>query len=318
MNTGSRVSVIVPVFNGEKYIGETLRSVFSQDYANLEVIVVNDGSTDATLQEILPFRDHSNFIYLEQPNRGVSAARNKGLMCATGEFVAFLDHDDLWLPQKIRLQVEYLTSHPEVALVHSDYSAIDANGSPTYLYRSPRWPTNVEGYCFKDLFIRNRLALLTVMVRTACLDRVGEFNEKITAAEDYEMWLRLAWYYPFGYLSERLAYYRLHDSNASCNKLNMELMELFVIDSILAKFPEVSRIIRRRLVRERLGELNYSVGSLYMWLQRDFTTARRFYLQAFKAGTYKMVSLKRYFWCSLSDSQRRAIAWYAKKLRIAS
>lgn len=206
MNTGPRVSVIIPVFNGEKYIGEALRSVYSQDYANLEVVVVNDGSTDGSLQEIMPFREHSNFIYLEHPNRGLAATRNKGLTRATGEFVAFLDADDVWLPQKIRLQVEYLTSHPKVALVHSDYSAIDAKGSPTSLYRSPRWPTNVEGRCFKDLIIRNRIGLLTVMVKKACLDRVGGFNEKIPFTDDYEMWLRLAWYYPFGYLPERLAY----------------------------------------------------------------------------------------------------------------
>lgn len=89
----------------------------------------------------------------------------------------------------------------------------------------------------------------------------------------------------------------------------MELMELAAIESILAKFPEAPRYIGRGLVRERLGELNYSVGSLYMWLERDFTTARRFYLQAFKARPFfHAASLKRYFWCSLSDSQRRAVA----------
>lgn len=317
MSADPKVSVIVPVFNGEKYIGAALQSVLSQDYANLEVVVVNDGSTDASLKEIGPFRDLPNIMYIEQTNRGVAAARNTGLAHATGEFVAFLDQDDLWLPHKIKLQVEYLMSHPEVALVHSDYSAIDSTGSPAHLYRSPRWPTNVEGRCFKDLFIRNRLALLTVMVRNAYLDRVGRFNEKLSSADDYELWLRLAWHYPFGYLPECLALYRLHDSNASSNKLNMELMELGAIDSVLAKFPEIPKTIGDGLVRERLGELNYAVGSLYMWLERDFTTARRFYLQAFKARPFHVASFKRCFWCSLSDSQRRTIAWYAKKLRLA-
>lgn len=317
MSADPKVSVIVPVFNGEKYIGAALRSMLSQDYANLEIVVVNDGSTDASMKEIEPFRDLPNIMYIEQTNRGVAAARNTGLAHATGEFVAFLDHDDLWLPHKIKLQVEYLTLHPEVALVHSDYLAIDSTGSPAHLYRSPRWPTNVEGRCFKELLIRNRLALLTVMVRKACLDRVGTFNEKLTSAEDYEMWLRFAWYYPFGYINEPLALYRLHDSNASRNILNMELMELGAIDSVLAQFPEVPRTIGNGLVRERLGELNYDVGSLYMWQKQDFLTARRFFLQAFKMRPFHSASLKRYFWCSLSDSQRRAIAWYAKKLRLA-
>jgi glycosyltransferase involved in cell wall biosynthesis len=312
-----KVSVIVPVFNGAKYIEASIRSALAQNYANLEIVVVNDGSTDSTSQEIESFLNLPNFLYVEQANLGVAAARNKGLLHATGEIIAFLDHDDLWLPHKIKLQVEYLISHPEVALVHSNYSAIDATGNPAVLQLSPQWPTNVEGRCFKDLFTRNRLALLTVLVRKKCLDRAGLFNEQMSAAEDYELWLRLAWYYPFGYMPERLALYRIHNSNASQNLLNMELMELGAINSVLAQFPEIPRTIGNRLVRKRLAELNYVVGSLYMWQEEDFKTARRFFLQSFKARPFHKTSLRRYFWCSLSAPQRRAITWYAHKMRLS-
>ncbi len=125
---GPLVSVIVPVYNGERYLTKTIQSVLTQDYQPIEIIVVDDGSTDRTAEIV---RAQPNIHYIYQNNRGVSAARNTGIAAAQGEFLAFLDADDMWVPQKLSVQVSYLTQHPDVGFVYAYRRMIIEEGVAT-------------------------------------------------------------------------------------------------------------------------------------------------------------------------------------------
>ena len=113
------VSVIIPVYNSERYISEAVESVLNQTYRNLQVIVINDGSTDGTERALEPYMDHINYFF--QENRGVAAARNVGIRSSRGRHIAFLDSDDIWMPEKLENQVSYMIGHPEFKFLYSDF-----------------------------------------------------------------------------------------------------------------------------------------------------------------------------------------------------
>src|ERR1051325_9985223 len=125
-----KVSAIIPVFNGERFVGDAIRSILDQTVNDIEIIVIDDGSTDRTRKVVGEFGDR--VIYRYQENAGADRAYNHGIALASGEFVAFLDHDDRWIPQKLATQLEILSRHPEVGLTYSEVDLIDAEGAPVY------------------------------------------------------------------------------------------------------------------------------------------------------------------------------------------
>ena len=146
-----KVSIIIPLYNGNKYIYETILSVFEQTYSYYEIIIVDDGSIDDSYALIEKWVKDGRVKYHYQKNRGVAEARNTGIRVSSGELIALLDQDDRWLPNKLSLQVEYLQKHPSVGLVHSDIRFINESGieipAPSW-----NWVKNVSGYCLGDLF----------------------------------------------------------------------------------------------------------------------------------------------------------------------
>jgi glycosyltransferase involved in cell wall biosynthesis len=169
-------SILMPVFNGAAHVGQAIESALVQSYPNFELIIVNDGSTDNSAQVIHPYLADPRIGYIEQPNGGVAAARNAAIRVAKGRYIGFLDQDDLWLPEKLRLQVQYLDDRPDVGLVHANQSHFDSDGRTTRLPFDDGF-AKVSGWCFRDLFIRNRIAVLTVQASRSDLDRVGPLNE---------------------------------------------------------------------------------------------------------------------------------------------
>ena len=208
------VSVIIPTYNGEKYLGEALASVEAQTYPGIEVIVVDDGSTDASAAIAESF---AGATVIRQPNQGVSAARNRGIAEATGELLAFLDQDDLHHPEKTARQVEALQRDAEAgfALCHKRYLL---ESKPPAWFRGPRDGTPVPGFvpsCW--------------LVRRDTFDRVGTFDERFRTGGDSE-WLARAKDLGVHYsmLEETLVTYRVHDDNASHDSTTMrrELLQL--------------------------------------------------------------------------------------------
>jgi glycosyltransferase involved in cell wall biosynthesis len=217
MHPEGLVSAIVPVYNGAAYVRAAVLSVLQQTYPHVEVVVVNDGSPDDSEQVIADLLRDPRVTYFKQRNRGVAGARNAGIAAARGDFIAFLDQDDLWLPDKLERQMRCFAQHPEVALVHGNVRFIDATGA-RLTEREDRWDADARqavGHCFPLLFSKNRLAMLTVCMRRAAFDATGPFREDVPGVDDYEYWLRLSRRHGFAHVDHPVALYRLHGSNES-------------------------------------------------------------------------------------------------------
>ena len=182
-------SVIVPAFNAAADIPAALASVFAQSFGAFEVIVVNDGSSDDLESSLRPFRDR--IIYLEQPNRGAAAARNAGIRAARGQYIAFLDADDVWRPDFLQRQIGYLGSHPQCDLVYSD--ALISGDSPLAGRRFMQGAPSREPVTLLSLLnLESHVITSTVVVRRDKVMEAGLFDEALHRGHDYELWLRLA------------------------------------------------------------------------------------------------------------------------------
>ncbi|MFQ5964188.1 MAG: glycosyltransferase family 2 protein [Candidatus Scalinduaceae bacterium] len=211
-----RVSVIIPAYNVERYIGETLDSVLVQTYSDFEVIVVDDGSNDRTAFIIKKYqkKNPEKVRLIQKENAGPARARNVGIKASTGEYIAFVDADDLWLPEKLEKQVSYFEKQPpQVGMVYTNAKKFDQQGIWTLpkRYRKKR----VEGWIYKDLLRENMIPNQSVMVRKRCFEKVGLFEESLDIIEDHDMWLRVAMKYEIAFLNEVLSLYREHSQGRS-------------------------------------------------------------------------------------------------------
>lgn len=190
------ISVIIPTYNRCWILKEAIDSVLSQEYTDFEIIVVDDGSNDATAALLSAYGDQITTIY--QENRGVSAARNAGILMAKGKYVAFLDSDDMWLPEKLSCQVDFFQSYAEAVICQTDEIWI-RNGvrvNPKNRHKKP------SGMIFEPSLQLCLVSPSAVMIKKSLFDAVGLFNEAFPACEDYDLWLRIGLYYPI-YLIER-------------------------------------------------------------------------------------------------------------------
>lgn|GEM_PF-1669595 len=204
------VSVIIPVSNGVNYLAQAVESVLAQDYPAIELILVDDGSTDATWELIQSYGPRVRA--LRKPNGGVASALNAGIAQTRGELVAWLSHDDLFLPGKITRQVRFLQAHPEFGGVYTDFEIIDAAGEPLAAYRAPWVPARELARAFlTDMHINGS----TVMMRRDCFERAGGFNEELPHTQDLEFWLRFSEQCEFGHLPEILVKFRSHPGQGS-------------------------------------------------------------------------------------------------------
>ena len=201
------VSVLMPCWNRERFVADAIRSVLDQTYADLELIVVDDGSTDGTREVVASFRD-SRLRCLHREHRGISAALNAGLAAARGRYLARLDSDDLWLPEMLATQVAVLEGHPEVGLVYARGECTDADLRP--LGMSWGYPLRFPGETFRSMVYNDCTCNITVVCRRECFERVGPYDETLETSEDLDMWLRVARHYRFEFTDRVLARIRLH------------------------------------------------------------------------------------------------------------
>ncbi len=208
-----KVSVIIPVYMGEKFIEESLECVFNQTYKNIEIIVVYDKSEDKTLERLEKYKE--KIILIKQPEKTkLSIARNVGIKHASGEFIAFLDADDLMHPKRIELQVKLLKENPEVGLCYTYVANIDKDGFLTALREQVPWIGKMEKYWYRRCFI----AVSSVMARKSLLEAAGLFDEKLPFVEDFDFWLRLRKMTKFMAAPKYLTFYRHHKGQMSRDK----------------------------------------------------------------------------------------------------
>ena len=212
-----KVSAIIPTYNRASTVKEAIKSVLDQTFRGFELIVVDNFSSDDTESVVNSFHDQ-RIRYFKNHNNGlVSINRNFGIEKAQGEYIAFLDDDDLWLPEKLEKQVKLMDSNKELGLFYTDCYIVDDSGSLLEkTYFSSKKP--ISGAALKGLLQDNTIATLTAMVRKEALDKVGRFSTKYIIAQDYDLWLRIAQDYPIDFIDEPLAKYTVHQESASVKR----------------------------------------------------------------------------------------------------
>ncbi|MBW4599323.1 MAG: glycosyltransferase family 2 protein [Calothrix sp. FI2-JRJ7] len=238
----SLVSVIIPAYNAEVFIGRTLESVISQTYKNLEIIVVDDGSQDGTASIVESFMEiDSRIVLLKQANAGVAAARNLAIAKSSGEFIAPIDADDIWYPEKIEKQVQcLLASHPNVGLVYNWSVLIDEDDvilgqyEPEHYFRF----LTAEGNAYPALLYMNIVGNASVpLIRRSCFEKVGGYNcqlkqQNAQGCEDWDIYLRIADFYEYRVVPEFLVAYRqVKGSMSRATKSMAKSFELVITDA---------------------------------------------------------------------------------------
>lgn len=212
------VTAIIASFNRRSYIRSAIDSVLLQTYPNFELIVIDDGSTDGT-GELLQKHYGDRIRYAFQENKGRSEARNHGIRLAQGEYIAFLDSDDVWESEKVARQVAFMDQNPEYGLSHTFTSVISASGDPLPADTFTRLRNHSRGiqsgYSYGALTRRCIMFLSTVMVRSSLIPAIGFMDREIPAFEDWDWYLRAALVTKIGTLSEALTRYRLHEGNST-------------------------------------------------------------------------------------------------------
>jgi glycosyltransferase involved in cell wall biosynthesis len=237
-----KVSVIIPAYK-EIYLLNTLQSVFAQSFTDFEVIVINDGSPYPIDKILRPLAEAGRIRYFEQDNRGVAAARNRGLREARCELIAFLDDDDYWPEDKLDWQVRYLEHHPEVGMVLGSWAMIGKEGLETH-----RIPLKEMRMTRSDFLVRTQDALGSLgqtLIRRELFSQVNGFDENLSGADDFDLCLKIAGIAIVMSYGNMALYYRVHQLNASHNPLLMCLTNQIVIDRHLPSFPPKIRSLQR-------------------------------------------------------------------------
>jgi len=196
------VSVVIPTYNRAELLKRAIRTVLNQTYQDFELIVVDDGSTDNTEEVVRSFNDNKVIYIKHERNRGAPAARNTGIRAARGEYVAFQDSDDEWLPEKLEKQIEvFKTASLEVGVVYTGFWRIEGD-KRTFVPSSDITPK--EDAIHDALLKSNFIGIPNTLVKKECFEKAGMFDEKLPMLEDWELWIRISKYYCFKYIDEAL------------------------------------------------------------------------------------------------------------------
>ena len=273
-----RVTIVIPVYNGANYLHEAIDSALAQTYPNVEVLVVNDGSSDGGATEAIARSYGTRIRYLAKPNGGVASALNLGLREMTGEYFSWLSHDDVYLPRKVAAQIERAGSEPRDAILYSDYEFIDPAGR----HLRTRRVGDVGPSMRVALITGDPVNGCTVLAPRSLLLRAGGFDESLRTIQDYDLWFRLAADHPFVHVPEVLLKSRVHPDQG--------------IRTIGTHFEECTR--RFQWFIAQLGEdeirriYGGSLASFYGRLAlnmkpRGFDEVARFALRRARAGARK-------------------------------
>jgi glycosyltransferase involved in cell wall biosynthesis len=318
-----KVSIIVPVFNGEKYLAGTLESIYDQSYTNIEIVAVNDGSTDGTAEILGSYEDRITVI--NQENRGVACARNAGVDAATGELIAFLDQDDLWLSHKLKRQIDVYRHHPEVSFIYSDINIIDNNGEIIEEKGMQSWDLD-----WMKPFIKGNLHPLpsTVMMKRDLFLNQGGFSPDFVgnAHEDIELWSRLCQVTDFFFIPEPLIHYRKDamkyvKQGEMTRKISREQMHKMYMDedsshkyqnaitlynklyALYGKNTQMRKPLRRILTME--ARRQSTLGACFAW-EGDYKEARKRFQRAWQLDK-RMKHLNRYIRTTLPKRWSRSL-----------
>lgn len=302
MNT---VSAIIPTYNSANYIIDALESVFSQTRPVDEIIVVDDGSTDNTFDVIK--RYDKRISYIKQKNRGPAAARNKGILKAKGDYIAFLDSDDIWVEDKTMIQMDFFIENPDLDFVFCDmvnFSEIKEDIAPEIRNKEVHdyfvsHATNLENI-FECLIKESVIPTPSIIFKRACIKRVGLFNEKLKIGEDLEYWLRASRTCRFGFVNAVLVKRRRHEENLVNNWVGMNKALIKVLEEIGNKGTKIPSKTQK-ILSNKLYSTQYDLGS-YFFKRQNFREA---WLH-FSRGKARKISDIKYF-------GKLVLSWFLKR-----
>lgn len=289
------VSVIIPVRNGREYIHACLDSVLSQSLHSLEVVVVDDGSTDYDYQQLRQLDARVRVIRRE--GGGVSAARNVGMQNAMGNYLAFLDADDAWFPGKLQAQIRYFEAHPAVGCVFGGFTKWFAGhdgvfpDAATLMHDCSGVNTKEEarsGWLYTRLLTGLLVGMNTAVIRREVFDVLGGFDESMRIGEDYLFWLKVSRTYEMHALDSTVALYRIHPSSAM-SRLDAENHQARLLEIAVGRWglmnPDGTQL-DLAVYQNRLGICEYTHGYNHFW-NGSLSVARRAFYRAFKRGVLR-------------------------------
>ena len=288
------VSVVITCYNGVQWISEAIESILAQTYRDFELVIIDDGSTDNSKEMVALHLSDERVRYVYQRNRGFSAAVNRGIKESSGSLIGFIGQDDLWMPNKLELQVKYLSEHKDVDLVHSNYCSIDSEGRIINLRDIKIPDVSLKKEVVKQLFLNNFIGFETVLVKRQCFDEVGFFDERMVGFSDHDMWLRIAGSFYIGYLDLPLVKKREHEFQLSKVRIEAVLRdELLMVKKAIDHFPFL-----KRFERKKLTSLYYSLG-ITLLQKGDHKKAKQELINAIKCQPWKLKAIVVYVTPSL-------------------
>jgi glycosyltransferase involved in cell wall biosynthesis len=294
------VSVIIPTYNRACYIRECLDSVFNQSYQNVEIILVDDGSTDNTKQIISTLTD-PRLHYIYQENKGRSQARNTALSCAKGKYITFLDSDDMYLPNKIECQVTYLINHPGTAMVYTSAYCISATGE----LLDEKYEATASGLIYDKIafFVPMTITLPTVMTYKKVLDTVGWFDENMNRFEDTDLWRRIAKAYRIDAIPTYTCKLRSHPENALLSQNPTEIAASldYYAKKILTEDNNIELSLRKKALADLYAYYAtaliaipdfFSIGKYLFYESKQFlsTSKKNSKCNAFKSPIFSLLN----------------------------
>ena len=270
------VSVIVPVYNRERLVGKTLESILGQTYTDVEIVAVNDGSTDGSLAVLMEHagRNRGRITVIDQPNAGQVKAKNRGISAARGRYIAFLDSDDTWEKEKLSLQMPLFRGN--VGLVYCGINEIDGQGHVT---RTVPPEPGVRGDVYRHLLIKNRMTGGAVVVTRESLDEVGLFDESLRAAENWDLWIRISRRFMVDFVDRPLVNYLKHQGNMSNDGGRMAEATLSLLQKHLPVLPPEEPL--RSSYMQAYAEYCYTMGVQYFGTG-DYREARKMFRNCWK------------------------------------
>ncbi len=273
------ISVIIPTFNRINLLKETVDSVRNQSFRDFEIIVVNDGSTDGTGDWL---RDQTDLRVIEQNNLGIATARNNGAAAAKGDWLAFLDHDDLWAPDKLLIQAEFVRNNPDVALVAVRHVRM---GQPNREPKNPQW---IKGDLFLKEYSQSFIHTSSVMIRRDIFEHVGGFPTKYHFADEFDVWLKISAAYPIAYFDRPLVFIRFYESNTSHNRIGVRTDTY----DILLRHYDPERIPPRTFLRT-LSDHDISFGRAYLQVG-NLSEALKWFRSSLRRTPFRLRSWRYY------------------------
>jgi glycosyltransferase involved in cell wall biosynthesis len=279
VTSGPFISVVIPTFNRLELLKQSLDSVRRQTFRDFEIIVVDDGSTDGTWEWL---QGQEDLRSLRQPNSGIAASRNNGAAAARGRWFAFLDHDDLWAPEKLQIQADFIEDNPDVALVAALHVRLGKR------YSIPSRPTWIKGDLLEKVFSESFIHTSSVVIKRDVFEKIGGFPTQYRFADEFDVWLKIARDYPIAFVDSPLVFIRFYEANTSHNRIGVRT-DTF---DILMKNYDPERIPRPIFLRT-ISDHDISFGRAYL-TAGDMAEALKWFRKSIERTPFRLRSWRYY------------------------